>query len=98
MATRNEEGQSTIFFSTCPRTKDECTVYVGMARDYALDRPDDAWIQFTGEILEQDRPIVESQRPEMLPVDLREEIHLRFADKPGIEFRRLLADAGLDYA
>jgi phenylpropionate dioxygenase-like ring-hydroxylating dioxygenase large terminal subunit len=41
-------------------------------------------------IFEQDRVIVEAQRPEELPVDLTEELHLRGPDTAGLEYRRAL--------
>ena len=44
----------------------------------------------------QDRDIVETQRPERLPVDLREEMHHR-SDKLGVAYRRYLAAMGMTY-
>ena len=41
-------------------------------------------------ILDQDRPITESQRPEELPVDLSEELHIAGPDQASIDFRRHL--------
>jgi hypothetical protein len=38
--------------------------------------------------------IVESQRPEEIPTDLREELHLRVPDASGIVYRRLLGQIG----
>ena len=38
----------------------------------------------------QDQVIVESQRPEEIPTDLREELHLKVPDASGIAYRRLL--------
>ena len=42
-------------------------------------------------IIEQDRAIVESQRPELLPLDITAELHVKEADVPCIEYRRRLA-------
>ncbi len=47
-------------------------------------------------ILSQDIPIVESQHPELLPLDLREELHL-MSDKAAIAYRKWLRDLGLEY-
>lgn len=41
-------------------------------------------------IHEQDRPVVESQRPEELPEDLSEEMHLKAVDTYSVEYRRWL--------
>ena len=39
---------------------------------------------------------MESQRPEMLPLDLQSELHLR-SDRTAIAYRRWLNDLGLRY-
>ena len=50
-------------------------------------------------ILGQDKPIVESQRPEELPVDLTAEMHVKGADLGTVEYRRwLISIAGGDIA
>ena len=38
---------------------------------------------------------MESQRPEMLPIDLTEELHLRGPDTVALTYRRTLASAGI---
>lgn len=47
-------------------------------------------------IADQDQPIVENQRPEELPLDLREELHLRGPDAVAIEYRKMMAELGVD--
>jgi phenylpropionate dioxygenase-like ring-hydroxylating dioxygenase large terminal subunit len=42
-------------------------------------------------VFEQDRRIIESQRPELIPTDLRDELHLKVPDASGIAYRRLLS-------
>ena len=41
-------------------------------------------------LAEQDRPVVESQRPEELPLDIADELHLRF-DRVAVAYRKALA-------
>ena len=65
------------------------------SRDHHLTDPIEPYIDFSSQLLEQDRQIVESQRPEMLPIDLTEELHLRGPDQVALTYRRLLADAGV---
>jgi vanillate O-demethylase monooxygenase subunit len=48
-------------------------------------------------IFEQDKRIVESQRPEELPLDLAEELHLRGPDTPALEYRRRLKQLGVEW-
>lgn len=52
--------------------------------------------QFQLGILREDIPIVESQRPELLPLDLREELHLR-SDRLSIAYRKYLQTIGLRF-
>jgi phenylpropionate dioxygenase-like ring-hydroxylating dioxygenase large terminal subunit len=52
-------------------------------------------VKFKRLIIEQDRPVVESQRPEALPVDLSEELSLRGADAASLEYRRRLGAIGI---
>ncbi len=47
-------------------------------------------------IFGQDVPVVESQRPELLPLDLQAELHLR-SDRMSIGYRRWLNDLGLSF-
>ncbi|MEZ4660387.1 MAG: hypothetical protein R2911_22750 [Caldilineaceae bacterium] len=47
-------------------------------------------------IFEEDRAIVEGQRPELLPLDLQAELHLR-SDRMAIAYRQWLKQLGLRY-
>ena len=51
---------------------------------------EDYWTKDALSINDEDRPVVESQSPEELPLDLREEVHIP-ADRMSIEYRRALA-------
>ena len=66
------------------------------SRDGTLDGalPEHAHtIFFVGE---QDRPIVEKQRPEELPLDLTEELHLKGPDAVALAYRRFMKELGVD--
>jgi phenylpropionate dioxygenase-like ring-hydroxylating dioxygenase large terminal subunit len=63
-----------------------------VARNYALDVPDASFLDFEAAILEQDKPIVESQRPEELPIDLSAELHIKGIDRVALEYRRWLLE------
>jgi phenylpropionate dioxygenase-like ring-hydroxylating dioxygenase large terminal subunit len=65
-------------------------MYFFLARNHRQDEDDSTWKDFSDTIMEQDRVIVESQRPEEIPTDLREELHLKVPDASGIAYRRLL--------
>jgi phenylpropionate dioxygenase-like ring-hydroxylating dioxygenase large terminal subunit len=51
---------------------------------------------FQDMVAEQDRLVVESQRPELLPLDLQAELHLR-SDRMAIAYRKWLRRIGLRY-
>ena len=44
----------------------------------------------------QDKPIIESQRPHPLPLDLKEELHVR-SDKYCVAYRRWLKELGVTW-
>jgi hypothetical protein len=78
-----------------PRDAVNTDVYVHIGRNHSLDVDDRTFAGELGEIvLEQDRAIVESQRPERIPTDLREELHLKVPDATSIAYRRLLGRIG----
>jgi phenylpropionate dioxygenase-like ring-hydroxylating dioxygenase large terminal subunit len=52
--------------------------------------------RFHSSILAQDVPIVESQRPELLPLDLQAELHLQ-SDRAAIAYRKWLNELGLSF-
>ena len=60
------------------------------------DSTDETLRAFQDEIAYQDLPIVQSQRPELLPLDLQAELHLR-SDKTAIAYRRWLNELGLSF-
>ena len=66
--------------------------HVFVSRDHSLDKPDAELRAVVRPATEQDRAVVESQRPEELPVDLAEELHIKGPDTPSVEFRRMLAE------
>ena len=80
----------------CPVSGKRIRRWVFVARNYDLDKPDDGFREVGQLIGEQDRCIVENQRPEELPVDLREEMHLKGPDAASLTYRLMEgADHGL---
>jgi len=53
-----------------------------------------AMVELQDVVQRQDQPIVETQRPEHLPFDLSDELHLRF-DRVSVQYRHLLRARGL---
>lgn len=81
---------------TCPIDQYHTIFYSCVAMDYGHDVPEQEIIAFQDRVLAQDFPVIESQRPELLPLDLQEELHLR-CDKASIAYRRWLKDLGVTF-
>jgi len=84
-----------FFFLAVPVSDREMDRYLFLSRNYALDEPDERFRQFSLTVAEQDRVVVESQRPEALPLDLSEELHLRGPDNCAVVYRRMLREIGV---
>ena len=74
-----------------PASAVDSTAWMWMAMDY---EPTSEMVDFQDRIFAQDRPILESQRPELLPLDLQTELHLR-SDRTAIAYRRWLKQLGV---
>ena len=82
-----------LFMASSPVTRATCRSFTFCARNYDLDpAKDDDYVRFQEVILEQDRVVVEAQRPEELPIDLSEELHVRGVDRVSIDYRRWLGE------
>jgi phenylpropionate dioxygenase-like ring-hydroxylating dioxygenase large terminal subunit len=91
-----DKGHETmISMSVAPLTPKLSTLYVWITRNHTLEpEHDDLFRQFSLTVFAQDRVVVESQRPEEIPLDLREEMHLKAPDAFSLVYRRLLAEFG----
>jgi phenylpropionate dioxygenase-like ring-hydroxylating dioxygenase large terminal subunit len=67
-----------------------------LAMNYGHDTPTAEIKAFEDRVTAQDIPIVESQRPELLPLDLPAELHLR-SDRTAIAYRQWLRQLGLTF-
>ena len=77
-----------------PVDETQSTGYMMAAIKGRDDAPEEELHRFQKLIISQDVPIVESQRPELLPLDLQAELHLR-SDRTAIAYRRWLKELGL---
>ncbi|MDQ3914737.1 MAG: aromatic ring-hydroxylating dioxygenase subunit alpha [Actinomycetota bacterium] len=73
-----------------PTTPKESRLFYWICRDYLFDTPDEDFRQTHEEVFAEDQVVVESQRPEEIPVDLKEELHIKLPDAFSIEYRRVL--------
>jgi phenylpropionate dioxygenase-like ring-hydroxylating dioxygenase large terminal subunit len=79
-----------------PIADNESEAWPIMAINYLHDLPEAQLRDFQDLVTSQDVPIVESQRPELLPLDLQAELHLR-SDRTAIAYRQWLRLIGLKH-
>ncbi|WP_199689896.1 MULTISPECIES: hypothetical protein [Clostridia] len=85
-----------IVLVTAVQEADEQTkVFMLLTRNYDLDQPDEPFIEFQDLIFKHDVDVVESQKPELLPLDLQAEMHLK-CDALTIAYRRWLDELGIE--
>jgi phenylpropionate dioxygenase-like ring-hydroxylating dioxygenase large terminal subunit len=85
-----------ILGTVTPIDAESSLAWVVIAMDYAHDVPEKELREFQDRVTAQDIRIVNSQRPELLPLDLQSELHLR-SDHIAIAYRRWLKQLGLQY-
>jgi phenylpropionate dioxygenase-like ring-hydroxylating dioxygenase large terminal subunit len=87
--------RESIALLICPLTPESSRVWFRLAvADF--DSPDDKLREFQHTIFMQDKPILESQMPKRLPLDLRAELHTA-ADKASSSYRRYLKTLGITF-
>jgi phenylpropionate dioxygenase-like ring-hydroxylating dioxygenase large terminal subunit len=90
--------RQTNIYACSPMSNKETKFFRLSGRNYRDALSDEELNEKHRTIFEQDRVIVESQRPEELPVDLTEELHLRGPDTAGLEYRKALRELGIKWA
>jgi len=85
-----------MFFAVTPVNAGESVGWMWNSINYNDDMSDEEFAAYIDEIVYQDLPIVESQRPELLPLDIQEELHVR-PDRTAIAYRRWLGELGLSF-
>jgi phenylpropionate dioxygenase-like ring-hydroxylating dioxygenase large terminal subunit len=85
-----------ILAQVVPIDDDTCETRLIMVLDYGHEVPEADLLRFQDEVTAQDKIVVESQRPELLPLDLQAELHLR-SDRMAIAYRKWLRSIGFTY-
>jgi len=87
----SKPGDATILtFIASPIDAKETRLFSFIARNHSLEKTDEQVAEGFDEIMEQDRRVVEGQRPEEIPAEIREELHLKVPDAASLAYRRLL--------
>ena len=89
------ENRYTLLMTVTPVDETESVAWMMIATNYAHDQVNQLR-SFQNKIVSQDVPVVESQRPELLPLDLQAELHLR-SDRMSIAYRKWLKNIGLTF-
>jgi phenylpropionate dioxygenase-like ring-hydroxylating dioxygenase large terminal subunit len=85
-----------ILAQVAPVDAETVEMRMAIAMNYGQEIAEEEIVAFQDRVTEQDRVVVESQRPEMLPLDLQAELHLR-SDRMAIAYRKWLREIGLQY-
>ncbi len=85
-----------IFATVTPVNEAKSKMWMWITMNYGDETDDEEIRAFQDQITREDIPIVESQRPELLPLDLQAELH-RPADRCSIAYRKWLRKEGLTF-
>lgn len=89
------EGKKHVIFDVAtPVARAKTRIFFFIARNFDTHVPARQLLDWEAKILAEDKPIVESQRPEELPVDLSEEFHIR-SDRFATAYRAAMKELGL---
>lgn len=83
-------------YAVCPIDDLRSKGWVLMSMNYGWETPEAEIIEFQDRVTGEDIPVVESQRPELLPLDLQEELHLK-SDRTAIAYRKWLRELGFAF-
>lgn len=87
--------RESIALFICPTTPETSRVWFRLAMA-DFDSPDTKLQDFQHTIFMQDKPVLESQRPRRLPLDVRAEVHTA-ADKASSAYRRFLKQQNITF-
>jgi vanillate O-demethylase monooxygenase subunit len=92
-----EAKQLWILNAASPTSARKTRLYCSIARNFDRETSVDAVREFNLQVFNEDRILVEAQRPEDLPLNLALEVHIA-ADRTSIAYRRLLKTMALSLA
>ncbi len=88
-----DDGRLVIMNAASPVSARKTRLFAPIARNFDKDLPVADVYAFNLRIFEEDRAIVESQRPQFLPLDFAPEAHIP-ADRSSLAYRRGLKHMG----
>ena len=91
-----EKPTDVIMLAATPTTELRTQIWFVMAMTYAKGLPPQQFRDFQRDIFMQDKAVLESQRPQRLPLDPSAECHQR-ADRLSLTYRRWLRELGMRF-
>lgn len=88
------DSKMVIILLISPISEEKSIAYGIMSFNYETNQTDEETIEFQDMIFIQDKPIVENQKPEELPLDLQVELSLK-CDRMSIAYRQYLKRIGV---
>lgn len=85
-----------ILLTVQPRDAETSVAYGVMCFNYETGNSDEDTVKFQDMIFAQDKPVVENQKPEDLPLDLQVELSLK-CDRVSIAYRQYLKELGIQW-
>jgi phenylpropionate dioxygenase-like ring-hydroxylating dioxygenase large terminal subunit len=92
----NENDCFAMMLAAQPLDEVKCIIRLAVAINFGPELTEDDIRRRQDAVFAQDREIVETQRPERIPIDLKAELHIR-SDKFGVAYRRWIRDLGIRY-
>jgi phenylpropionate dioxygenase-like ring-hydroxylating dioxygenase large terminal subunit len=96
LAKESDGPRFSLTLTITPHETVRSTAWMLMSMNYAHETPASELIAWQDTIFAQDQPILESQRPELLPLDLQAELHLR-SDRTALAYRMWLRKLGVTF-
>lgn len=93
---RENDTLMTILLTVRPIDEEKSVAYGILSFNYDTGLSDEDIIKFQDEIFTQDKPIVQNQKPEELPLDLQVELSL-VSDRMSIAYRQYLTELGVKF-
>jgi phenylpropionate dioxygenase-like ring-hydroxylating dioxygenase large terminal subunit len=84
------------FLTAQPIDEVNCIIRLGIAINFGPELTEEDILRRQDAVFAQDRAIVETQHPERIPLDLKEELHVR-SDRFAVAYRRWLKELGITY-
>jgi phenylpropionate dioxygenase-like ring-hydroxylating dioxygenase large terminal subunit len=95
LSKRAGDSRFTMMLTAAPVSETQTLAWILFSLANAPSSDQDA-LDWMDRIFAQDVPVVESQRPELLPLDLQAELHLN-SDRTSIAYRQWLGELGLTF-